>query len=106
MLKSLNELNYLFAMGKGKKDRAYKPCKIVGDWLLSITDGSKVCKLEQLTTVRYFRTASFEKDVPAGLHKPGDRIKMEDEAGHDAWFYVLEISEPGSDGLVTLLVAY
>ncbi|URC22726.1 hypothetical protein KASHIRA_01520 [Serratia phage vB_SmaM-Kashira] len=108
MLKDPKDLNYLYSLGKRKGAQYFEVCNIVGDWLISVDDGKKVCKSDQLTRRRMFREAEFivKPQVEGQPYKQGARISKEDSDGHPAWFYIVEVGEESPDGDVKLLVAY
>lgn len=108
MVKDLKDVNVIYSLGKRKDAQYFEVCSIAGDWLMSVVDGKKVCKTDQLTRRRMFREAEFihQKVVEGHTFKQGDRIRRNDESGHPAWFYIVDIGEVGPCGNVKLLVAY
>lgn len=103
MLKNLNHLGHLFRLGKRKGAQHFEVCSVTGDWLISMADGKKVCKEDDMTRWRYFREAQFITKKDNG-YSPNDRITMTDEAGHAAHFYVIDVGLEDGEGKVKLVV--
>jgi hypothetical protein len=81
-------LNSVYSLGKYKKSNEF----VVGNWVnqdLWSVDGKcqLICSFKEMSRWRYF-TESQEYISEVEL-KQGDRVLVENESGHDVWFYVI-----------------